>query len=561
MDDWAKSDFTTALIVTTLRCMLSVRFRLSALLLALALVAVACGSDSAEPVADAPTSDVAESAEVDEPADEEVAEEEPVEEEAEPEPEPEPTEVPEPVEEEPTPQPVLESTVEDSGSAAVEPVVFADDFSNSIQPIIADKCASCHGEGGPGASHWQIQTAQDLVDTHFFIKAVVESNYMPPWPASDSSLAFKDNRDLSPDQVQAIIDWSDAGAPLDIDPATPVEPLELVAGIEDPSIVITPENPYAGDPSNVDDYRCQIYDPQLPDGGWITGYEFIPDQTAVVHHAIGYIVGPEVAERAAERDGEDGRPGWECYGSSGLGRDEIFLGWAPGQDASYFPDGSGLYLPPGSFIVVQIHYHYEGDAPADASALALNLHDDAGQGSLDQISIATLVAPAEIPCAEWESGPLCDRDAAVANAIERFGSEGVQTDRFNAICGYTPEDFAQFTQGTAESACSIPAGFVGANGQVVAVLGHMHEIGDWFRMTLNPGTPDEVVLLDIPDWDFDWQYNYVPEEDLIINSTDTVLVECGWDRERRDSSLEPAYIVWADGTNDEMCFATISVRR
>ena len=79
-DDSAKSDFTKVLIVTTLRCMSSVRFRLSALLLALALVAVACGSDSAEPVADAHTSDVADSAEVDEPADEEAAEEEPTEE-------------------------------------------------------------------------------------------------------------------------------------------------------------------------------------------------------------------------------------------------------------------------------------------------------------------------------------------------------------------------------------------------------------------------------------------------------------------------------------------------
>ena len=464
--------------------------------------------------------------------------------------------------EEPTPQPVLESTVEDTGSAAdVTPVVFADDFANSIQPIIADKCASCHGEGGPGASHWQIQTAQDLVDTHSFIKAVVESNYMPPWPASDNSVAFKDNRDLSPDQVQAIVDWSDAGAPIDVDPATPIAATELVTGIENPSIVITPENAYAGDPNNIDDYRCQIYDPQLPEGGWITGYEFIPDQTEVVHHAIGYVINPGRADRAAERDGEDGRPGWECYGSSGLGGDEIFLGWAPGQDASYFPEGSGLYLPPDAFIVVQVHYHYEGDAPADASALALNFHDDPRPGRLDPVGIATLIAPAEIPCAEWESGPLCDRDAAVADAVERFGGEGVQTDRFNAICGYTPEDFAQFNQGTAETACSIPAGFVGAAGEVVAVLGHMHEIGDWFRMTLNPGQPNEQVLLDIPDWDFDWQYNYVPEETIVIGATDVVLIECGWDRERRDPSLDPAYIVWADGTNDEMCFATITVNR
>ncbi|MEM7094789.1 MAG: hypothetical protein AAF567_17425 [Actinomycetota bacterium] len=536
---------------------------LLALLVALALLASACGSsgsdaDDAASGADDPASADVESAEAD-TAGAPVATEAPAEE-PEPADEPEPAEESEPVEEpadeEPTPQPVLSSTEEER----VDPVVFADDFGTSIQPILAEKCASCHGEVGPGSSHWRITSAQDAVDTHLLIRGVVESNYMPPWPASDNSISFKDNRDLRPDQVAAIIAWSESGGGIDVDPASPIVSSDPVLGLENPDRLITPAEPYAGDPSNVDDYRCQIYDPELPDGGWITGYEFIPDQTAVVHHAIGYVIEPDRADRAADRDGEDGRPGWECYGSSGLGGDDLFLGWAPGQDASVFEDGAGLYMPPGAFLVVQIHYHYEGSAPADASALALTLADTTDPNALDEVVVATLIAPAEIPCAEWESGPLCDRDAALADALERFGNEGVQTDRFNAVCGYEPEDFAQFNQGTAESACYIPAGAVDANGEVLAILGHMHEIGSWMRMTLNPGTPDEKVLLDIPNWDFDWQYNYVPADPLTIGPIDTVLLECGWDRARRDPSLEPAYILWADGTNDEMCFATITVR-
>lgn len=470
-------------------------------------------------------------------------------------PDPEPTESPEPTPapiEEPTPQPVI--------ATSVETVTYDDDFATSIQPIITEKCANCHGAGGPGAAHWQITTAQDLVDSHVLLRGAVESDFMPPWPASDASLVFKDNRDLRPDQVAAIVAWSEAGGPLDVDPATPIEATDPVVGLADPDLVLTPNLPYAGSPNTVDDYRCQIYDPQLPDGGWITGYEFVPDQTTVVHHAIGYVIDQGRADRAAARDGEDGRPGWECYGSSGLGGDDLFFGWAPGQDASVMPEGSGLYLPPGSFLVVQIHYHYEAEAPADLSALALTVADGA-RDALDAVEVATLIAPAEIPCAEWEDGPLCDRDAAIADAIERFGNEGVRADQFNSICGYQAEDFAVFTQGVASSDCAIPAGFIGATGEVIAVLGHMHEIGDWMRMTLNPGRPDEQVLLDIPDWDFDWQYNYVPADRLVLDDTDVVLLECGWDRARRDPSLEPAYVLWADGTNDEMCFATITVRR
>ena len=79
-------------------------------------------------------------------------------------------------------------------------------------------------------------------------------------------------------------------------------------------------------------------------------------------------------------------------------------------------------------------------------------------------------------------------------------------------------------------------------------------------MTLNPDTPQELVLLDIPEWDFQWQFNYEPVEEIIIGSSDVVRIECSWDRSLRDPELEPAYVLWADGTDDEMCFATIITR-
>jgi len=113
------------------------------------------------------------------------------------------------------------------------------------------------------------------------------------------------------------------------------------------------------------------------------------------------------------------------------------------------------------------------------------------------------------------------------------------------------------TDGIASSSCILPIRDVG---EIVSVFGHEHEIGKSIRMTLNPGAPDERILLDIPDWDFDWQYNYYPTESIMVERGDSVLLECSWDRSRRSVDLEPAYVLWADGTNDEMCFATIAVR-
>ena len=87
----------------------------------------------------------------------------------------------------------------------------------------------------------------------------------------------------------------------------------------------------------------------------------------------------------------------------------------------------------------------------------------------------------------------------------------------------------------------------------------MHEIGNDFRMTLNPGTPDEKVLLDIPDWDFQWQLIYAPQEKIELKKGDVVRIECSWDRALIKSS-EPKYVTWAEGTEDEMCYSTITTR-
>ena len=91
-----------------------------------------------------------------------------------------------------------------------------------------------------------------------------------------------------------------------------------------------------------------------------------------------------------------------------------------------------------------------------------------------------------------------------------------------------------------------------------ALFRHMHEIGAEYRMTLNKGTPEEQVLLDIPVWNFAWQLNYQPVDPIPVTRDDKITVECSWDRSLRFDP-EPRYIFFADGTEDEMCFSTITI--
>jgi len=435
-----------------------------------------------------------------------------------------------------------------------DPVVYDGDFATSIVPIFESKCASCHNAGGPGATHWQLSTADDLVQTHQWIASVVQSGFMPPWPAGGESPLFHEDRGLAADQIEAIVAWAGDGAPLDVDPSTPIS-APVTQGLTNFDVEIAPDEPYQGSTAQADDYRCLVYDLGLDEPAWLQAYEFVPDQVAVVHHAVGYLIPASKRDRAAALNAEDEAGGWACYGGAGLGRDDLFLGWAPGQQPTIYPEGSGRLVEPGDFVVLQIHYHYDIDAPEDASTFRVDWADaDTG---LDRIQYQQYLGPAEIPCGVDETGPLCDRTTAIAKARSLYGVEGVLADGINQVCGLSPSAFEPLTDGIATSECTLP---VLAYGEIVSIFGHQHEIGKSIKLTLNAGGPDERVLLDIPDWSFDWQLNYEPVESIVIGEGDEILVECSWDRGRRDPDLEPSYVLWADGTNDEMCFAAIATR-
>ena len=215
-------------------------------------------------------------------------------------------------------------------------------------------------------------------------------------------------------------------------------------------------------------------------------------------------------------------------------------------------------------MCIRDSYHYDDEPLPDNSGIAIEVADDAlleaNGGSLTAVDFPSLLAPVEIPCASFESGPLCDRDAALQRIVQEFGLESSLIPTFvNQFCGVTPEDFAQFTDGVASSSCDqeVRGGIVG---DVVSIWPHMHELGSTYRMTLNPDTPDERILIDIDRWDFNWQLGYYPDEPLAFEQGDVLRIECGWDRSKWPADVESRYVVWAEGTQDEMCFTGLALR-
>lgn len=430
-------------------------------------------------------------------------------------------------------------------------------FASDVAPIVERTCASCHTGTGPGTQHIVMDTAGMVAAASGAMELVIESGYMPPWPASDKSVAFKHDWSLTDDERAVILGWHAEGAPLDVEPVSPIEPSDRRTVIDDPDIVVDPIGTYDGELGQPDEYRCFIYDPAVNERSFVRSMEFRPDQEMVVHHAVGSVVdaGERATVEAVAAAEDDGQGGWTCFGFQPAPSAEIVLGWAPGQAATVYPEGSGLLMEPGDFFVIQVHYHYEVEAPADRSQLAIEWVPKDEVSATAPIDVGVYLAPAEIPCSADETGPLCDRITARDAAVAKYGPGGVLADSLVAACGYSVDDFAGMTDGIANAECTQS---VNTQGTILSVFGHQHEIGKSFQMTLNPGRADERVLLDIPRWDFDWQMLYEPEEQIEIRPGDEIKIECSWDRSLRKPTLEPAYVLWADGTDDEMCFATVT---
>jgi hypothetical protein len=322
----------------------------------------------------------------------------------------------------------------------------------------------------------------------------------------------------------------------------------------------TPSAPNGG----TDEYRCLVIDPHIAKSEYLTGTQFQPGNVPIVHHAIVFAIPPDNAAAARAKDAAGHGQGWTCFGNDavGNGKDQAWVDtWTPGASEVLLQQNAGFPLQPGSLIVVQIHYnllatggHASG---SDKSSVRLRLTD----GTPDTKSLVTvpLQGPIELPCASGESGPLCDRTAAVADVAHRFGADvGATEAKLLRECGN-----GNPVPGNTQH-CDVP---VEQPMTIYAALGHMHLLGRSIKIELNPGTAKAQTLLDVANFNFDYQRLTPLPTAVDVNPGDKVRVTCTHDATLRQklpqlNKLPPRYVVWGDGTSDEMCLGllTASVR-
>ena len=433
-------------------------------------------------------------------------------------------------------------------------------FSRDVAPLIADKCAGCHQQGG--IAPFSLTDAQEIAERADLIGAAVQEGVMPPWPPGGRSPAFagEAERTLTDRERATIVAWAAAGGRVDgaaLEPAR--EPRVRVRRGES---LLRLRMPAAYEPraqaGATDDYRCFLLDPKLVRDSFVTSVRIEPGQPKVVHHVILFRVAPEQVAEAEGLDGGSGGQGWQCFGDSGLSLEpsedslddaDWVAAWAPGWGAGRLPEGTGVPLEAGSRLVMQVHYNLlNGRAPDRSEALVTVAPASAG---LEPLKTMLLPAPVELPCADGDSGPLCDREEALQELARKYGADAAFTPAgLLFLCGEPEGDGVT----TCERRIREPS-------TIRVAAGHMHLLGSSITIELNPGTSRERVLLDIPRWDFHWQNGYALQQPVAARVGDVIRVTCRHDAGKRADDAEPRYILWGEGTTDEMCLGLLQVTR
>ena len=410
-------------------------------------------------------------------------------------------------------------------------------YHKDVRPILEANCTSCHADGD--IAPFALDTYAQVSALKESIRRVVVDRTMPPYLPAPGCNEYVEPKWLSDEEIATIEAWVDEGAK-EGDPADYVPPTTDTQGLTLGRVDLELSMPVEYTPQREpDDYRCFVLDWPETETKYVTGYRVVPGNRKVVHHVIAFGFRPEGKQKIYDLDAAEPGPGYTCYGDAGGDYESMFtLGaWAPGGTDKVLPPGVGIEIPPGSVIVLQVHYNTLNGVAPDLSSIELQL-----------------AGPSEI-----------EREGAILwwTNFRWIGGEGMkipagEKDVMHSF-SFDPTPYMDLITGGV-----IPSGepFV-----FLSASHHMHQLGTKGYQAIRRGgqETDETCLLDIPRWDFNWQDSYGFKDEVRFDSGDELYLECHWDNSPANQPIvngekqTPRDVAWGDGTQDEMCLGVFLV--
>ena len=396
----------------------------------------------------------------------------------------------------------------DGGGAVDGPTWYG-----AVRGIVAENCVTCHREGGIGP--FSMATYEEAKQMAAPALDAIEKGRMPPWSPDPDCRRYQDERLMSEEAIATFREWVEAGTPEGEGDGAPAEAPEADE-LPEADIVAKPSGAYTPPKTQTDTYRCFLLDHEFDQDTYGTASWVEPDKKPIVHHVLVFLVSPSDAEQMETAAQKDGEPGFNCFGGSTGGP----IGWfVPGTEPRRYDNGRGFLLPKGYRIMMQVHYN---------------------------------VLTAE---------PKPDRTTVHLSTRE------TEPDQFVSTKGI-PNTSIEIPAGASESTHVKTITNRSDNPWIVnEIAGHMHLLGEEISLEKVAEDGTEQCLLEIPEWDFEWQqfYSMREGEEVRVEPGESLRMTCRYDNSPANQptvdgeQISPRDVEWGEGTLDEMCLTYISV--
>ncbi|WOJ93609.1 redoxin domain-containing protein [Congregibacter variabilis] len=230
-------------------------------------------------------------------------------------------------------------------------------YAKTIAPMLKDNCVACHIEGG--IAPWAMSEYTMVKGFAPMMREVIRTKRMPPWHADPEIGHWSNDAGLSDAETKTLIAWIEAGAPRGEgeDPLKAVAPLDNRWTLGEPDLILDIpafEVPATG----IVDYQFPTVPNPTDKDVWVVAAAIIPGDPKAVHHILAGSSEKPVIEDSIESIFEN-----------------FILTYAPGNEASRMPQGTGVFVPKGGVYQFQMHYTPYGKKSIDRSKIGLYFSD------------------------------------------------------------------------------------------------------------------------------------------------------------------------------------------
>jgi hypothetical protein len=379
-------------------------------------------------------------------------------------------------------------------------------YNKDVLPVLQKNCQSCHRPGE--AAPMSFLTYKETRPWAKAIRTAVLSKKMPPWFADPHVGKFSNDRSLSQADIDTLAKWAETGAAEGNRKDAPA-PVAFVDGwnIGKPDVVLEMPADYEVPASGTIEYTYFLLPTGFTEDKWVQMAEARPGNRALVHHLIAFIREPGSNWLPGIKPGE----GYVLKKGGNNGNSGGWLvGYAPGSRPTMMEPGRAVLIKAGSDIVFQMHYTTNGTPGKDRTKIGFNFAKE----------------------------PPKERVTMLASTNNKFvippGDPNYRVD-------------ASFT--------------IQEDALLRSLVPHMHLRGKDFTFRAVYPTGETQELLNVPNYDFNWQLDYHPVKEILLPKGTRIECTAHYDNSANNpNNPDPkSEVRYGDQSWEEMMFGFFTV--